>query len=430
MAGRKRNEELKVWVSSGGKGRNLVLEWREPHTHQRKTKSAGTQDKREAQRLAFELEEKLRRENGILTEDPTWLAFSQKYLDAQTRKGLRPNSLQRIQDTFGLAETLMTPKRMAQINTSWVEMFVRKIEETPGSRGKRSVSTINSYIRTLRAFLNYARGEGVIEEIRKYPFRGDKAERDGKPPRPLTSEEFERAISLLPRLVDGERKKAKIKTRTPEWVASWVSDWEFFLVGLLLSGLRLSEGLALSWDRFAESGFWVLDIGGGVYRIHIEGRHQKNGRTQDLALSVEFCELLDSVPVEHRRGFVFNPRPSKQRPTKSGDINTRVGEQTASKTVSRLFKKALIVVEKTEAGTEYATAHNLRDTFASRMAARVPESVLKTMMRHQSSSTTHKHYVDIQASDIEAAIRPTEQSRERAISPRISPRRDLSDVQK
>jgi len=75
--------------------------------------------------------------------------------------------------------------------------------------------------------------------------------------------------------------------------------------GLLFSGLRMAELMALSWETDAD-----------VVAVFSEGEvpiiswnspeAQKNNTVADIPMTAEFADLLAEVPETKRRGFVFD----------------------------------------------------------------------------------------------------------------------------
>ncbi len=82
-------------------------------------------------------------------------------------------------------------------------------------------------------------------------------------------------------------------------------SWKFYLRGLDASGLRLSESLALRWDD--APGAIVVDYSGRHPMLRIPAEAEKGDTRQLLPMAPEFAELLNKVPVEDRRGRVFQP---------------------------------------------------------------------------------------------------------------------------
>lgn len=68
------------------------------------------------------------------------------------------------------------------------------------------------------------------------------------------------------------------------------------------------------------------------------------------------------------------------------------------RTISAIGKKANVVVNK--ASAKFASAHDLRRSFATRWASRVKPATLQLLMRHKPIETTLKDYVDQDADDV------------------------------
>ncbi len=192
--------------------------------------------------------------------------------------------------------------------------------------------------------------------------------------RPITAEEFDRMIAAVPKVRD-----------------KFVSRWQRFLRGLWWSGLRLGEALALSWDPDAGIS---IDLAGRYPVIRIAGDFQKNGKNEVLPMTPEFADLVLQTPEDERHGFVFD---LTERPARGNADLRRV-----CKIVSEIGRTAGIVVDRDADGSriKYATAHDLRRAFGTRLARRVPSLVLQRLMRHADISTTMRYYVDIDADDI------------------------------
>jgi integrase len=156
---------------------------------------------------------------------------------------------------------------------------------------------------------------------------------------------------------------------------------------LWLSGLRLGEALALSWNREAP---FQADLTGRRPAFRIYGEAQKSGRDEVLPMTPDFAQFLAETPAADRVGPVFSlaDRQHHRRlePHRVGEIVGKIGE------------KAGVVVNK--AAGKFASAHDLRRAFGTRWAKRVMPAVLRRLMRHSAIQTTMAYYVDLDADDL------------------------------
>ena len=181
-------------------------------------------------------------------------------------------------------------------------------------------------------------------------------------------------------------------------LADRAESWIFLLRGLEYSGLRLGEALECTWDD--TSRIWI-DWTGQRPAMVIPAHMQKGGKDSVLPMSDQMIELLKSVPEDARGHYVFNPKPERNHNLDRPRLDT------VSSTICDLGKAAGIKTkDHTDAKqVKFASAHDLRRTFGSRMAPKVPAQVLQKLMRHASIQTTIEFYVELSARDlIEAAF--------------------------
>jgi integrase len=167
--------------------------------------------------------------------------------------------------------------------------------------------------------------------------------------------------------------------------------WQQLLRGLNLSGMRLGEALALSWD---EGSPISVTTAGKYPALLIQAGAQKNHTEQLLPLAPEFAEFLLAVPEAERQGLVFGiyGRPGKPLSTKR-----------ASRYISAIGKAAGVVTNKSEG--KFASAHDLRRSFCTRWAKRIMPADLKVLARHSSINTTMRFYVTQSADDVGSRLR-------------------------
>jgi integrase len=206
--------------------------------------------------------------------------------------------------------------------------------------------------------------------------------------RALSGEEAERMIATVP------------KVRPHDAPA-----WQRLLRGLWLSGLRMSEAVALTWD----DGPFVLDTTGRYPAFVIDGDFQKSRRSEVCPVTPDFVEwILAETPEAERVGRVF-PLPGLRD-------GSPMAPHRASEIVSAIGKRAGVVVGTTETVTRengrlvrtpekmYAGAHDCRRAFCTKWAKRKMPPVVQRLARHANIATTMGFYVALDADEIAADL--------------------------
>jgi integrase len=356
-------DEIKVHVVDFGRT-NLYLRYVDPLTGRQVTKSARTSKQADAKKAAGVWEDQLRNGTYKPKSRVTWKEFRERY-ESEALPGLATTTAEKVFATFNTVEQYISPDRLQAMNADRVSKWQQALRDNG-----RAESTIKSYSGHLKAALNWAKDVGLLVDvptIRMPPrAKGGKVMKG----RPITTEEFERMLEAVPKVV-GERRAA---------------SWAFLLRGLWLSGLRISEALTLSWDGSE----LAVDLTGRRPMLRISAEHEKGHKDRLLPLAPEAAELLLSIPEDQRTGRVFNP-------ANVAGYKGRPRRETVSDTISRIGEKAGVKVNEGKlAGkdhTKYASAHDLRRAFGLRWAMRVMPPVLQQLMRHESIETTMRFYV-------------------------------------
>ena len=170
-------------------------------------------------------------------------------------------------------------------------------------REGKSEFTIRNYFAHLKAAMRWAASVGLLAAVPDFP-KVQRAKR-GKSMkgRPITTEECERMLSVVGKVLTGQdrakgskgRKTDKLRTADPAAVASW----RFYLQGLWWSGFRLRESLGMSWEPRAALS---VDLSGKYPMVRIRGDSQKSGKDQLCPLAPEFAEMLLAVPKARGMG--------------------------------------------------------------------------------------------------------------------------------
>jgi integrase len=228
----------------------------------------------------------------------------------------------------------------------------------------RSPHTVRSYMATLLAALNWA-----FRPMKHLPERIEFDLIDCDDPdkgRPITTEEFERMLAAIPKVV-GEDK---------------AESWRYLLRGMWESGLRRSEAMRTAWDT---DGAIIPHFSRNqpLPVLHIPAKMQKNRRAQDVPTTPAFAALLEETPVASRTGWIFNPSPRRG--------TGRLSVAQAGRIISKIGRKALVVVN---ANGKAGSSHDFRRSFGQRMAdAGLPPRDLMSIMRHSSMATTERYYL-------------------------------------
>ena len=366
------SEEIKVSVNSWGAGRNLVLSWTDPTTDLRKTRSAKTKDWRTAERLAGELEKELAA-GQVSPSKITWSEFVRRY-DAEKLATLAPSSRRSALGSLRQVKRVLGIEQLAKLSASAMSTFQAECRK----EGMKD-TTLAHHLRHIKAATRWAVKLGLMSKAPavEMPKRAKGSQARS---RPITAEEYERALLTIP------------KARPQD-----AAQWERYITGLWLSGLRRSEALALSWDQ--DQAFCVhLGEKRPVFIIRAEG--QKSGKAETCPMAPEFGAWLLAVPEAERTGRVFhlvNVRTNQPLcENRVGRIVEKIGRKAGIKVGTRTKRKD----GKATTVPVFAGCHSYRRGFGSKWARRVAPSVLKRLMRHASIATTEAYYVHLNASDV------------------------------
>lgn len=333
--------------------------WIDPRTGLKKTQSTKTAVRREAERFAAKLEEKLKNGPATEVEDLAWKEFRKQY-EEEVYPEQSPKTRETTKSTFNAIEKILRPARVSSITTAQVRKFKRKIRARTASK-----FSIKRHLTELRKILRWAVRSDILDEKSMPKIEMPKKVRGSKG-RGITTEEFERILAAA----DG--------VLTPDQLPSWT----FYMKGLFWSGLRLRESLQLHWTDDTNI---CVELSGRRPMFRIQSHTDKGREFRLLPMAPEFAELLETVPASEREGLVFQP----------------IGRHTTAvplanwicRKVSACGKKAGVKVMQQGEKVKYASAHDLRRAFGVRWSQRVLAPILMEMMRHESIQTTQEFYV-------------------------------------
>ncbi len=337
---------IKVRVWNRPDRKNLQLIYIDPMSGRTVSKSAKTDNPKDAERAAFKWELELKKLNGILDSD--WKNFRNRYEDehlatiSKSARNLAIYSLNRFEKHVG------QPKNMRSITTSVISQFASKLREEGLSE-----QTVGMYLRTIQASFNWAEKIGILDRAPKFFL----PKRRGGKGRPLTFREVLRFFQSIRQVVPAEHRPAIIQLVKIMW----------------LGGFRLSE----AWRLDFENPPVQVNFNSKIPSIVWSEGGQKSGKSESTPMPPDLARLLRRDPVGRA-------------------VKTTLSKRMASDYLSKIGSNANIKVSS----TKFATAHDFRRTFGQRWALRVHPFVLKAMMRHSDLNTTLTYYVDLEATDL------------------------------
>jgi integrase len=234
-------------------------------------------------------------------------------------------------------------------------------------------TTVSSYLKHVRASLGWAEENGYIKVAPRVR-TGTTAKMKG---RPITGEEFERMLAAVPKVKRIGRARA--------------GQWRRILTGLWLMGLRLQEAIDMDWTD--EESIRPVRLDSARPLLCFPMDEHKNGKDQLVPLTPDAAAFLRETPKSKRSGRVF-PLMGAKLPILTADA--------ASGFISDIGEQAKVLIGpakkiKKNGQPRCATAHDLRRSFATRLARQVSSDILQALMRHADIKTTRAHYAEIEA---------------------------------
>lgn len=344
---------IRVLIRSKGGRHKLTLYYIDPATKREVTRSAGTNDRREAERAAALWEAELLNFRGANGDG--WDYFRRRFEDEHLL-GKSLKTCKAYSVGLNALARLMNPKKVSDVTTDVLSRFQAAL-----IREELSIVTVRNYLRHVKAALNWAEYVGIIDRAPKVklPPMGKHRFMKG---RPLTEPEYRKMLATC-----------------HELYGDAAGLWQRFLTLLWLSGLRLEEATRLSW----ETPPILINLEASPYPlmiIHAEG--QKSRQDECVPLPPDLAAWLRMTPECDRCGLVA-PLPQ---------LNTT----NTGREISRIGEAAKIKVN--DAG-KFASAHDFRRSFGTRWARLVKPLTLQRLMRHSAIETTLRYYVGLSSDD-------------------------------
>ena len=256
------DKRITVYMLNQKDRRFFKLEWVDPDTGERKSRSAKTDDPDEAERKRADLEYEL---NHGLHREPSkmlWETFRELY-EEEKLAGARKATRKKAGYVFNSFEKLASPRTLGQVSERTVSRYATRLRE----EGMKA-ATIQGHLAYLRAALRWAADQKLIPAAPKVPKKTII--------RKIVAEEFERLLAKAPD-----------------------DCWAAFLQTAWYTGMRRNEMLDLTWDG-ADGQPWV-DL--AENRIWLPAAYNKSDADQWLPVHPELAEVLR--PRKRDRGRLF-----------------------------------------------------------------------------------------------------------------------------
>jgi integrase len=347
------DKSIVVWVQHFADRPCLMLQWHDPLTGKRKSKSAETCNPLDAERRRADLEYEL---NHGLYQEPsrmTWEAF-RKTCEEEYLAARRQNTRRNYRVTFDLFERICNPKNLGSITERTISTFAAGLHKAKGygSEGMMA-STIKIRLQALSAALAWAVRQKLLAAAPSFPT----VKVPKKKPQAVPTETFERLL-----------EKAK---SDPAMYAFLLCGW--------LGGLRLNEAIALEREE-TDKAPWV-DFARD--RIVLPAGVVKAVEDQWVPLDPVLRSALEELPSHGRKFFRFVAQDGH-----------RIGSVAVSHRVVALAKAARVKL----------TMRALRRGFGCRYAGKVPAQVLQKLMRHSNIRVTMDYYANVDEAAMEAVL--------------------------
>jgi integrase len=343
------SKRIVVWVQHFADRPFLMLQWYDPDTGKRKSKSAQTCNPLEAEQARADLEYELN--NGLYQEGSriSWEKFRELF-EAEYLAGLRQKTQIKYGTVLDVFEQTVAPRALRDATERTVSRFVKGLRERrqrkQGKVGLEPV-TIHNYLVALKTALGWAVGQKLLPSLPAFPA----VRVPRKKPQPIPAESFERLLAKAP---------------DDLWHAYLLCGW--------YAGLRFTETLSLEWERGDRHPWIDFDRN----RVVLPAVFAKSAEDQSVPLHPILRAALEALPRTGQRVFLF---PSK-----------RPGRLLTWRAVSWRVK------EMAKAAGVRLTMHKLRKGFGCRVAQQLGKGnapVLHELMRHSSMQITMDYYASV-----------------------------------
>ena len=145
-----------IWVQFFGDRDYFMLQWHDPETGKRKSKSAGTCNSEMGEQKRADLEYELN--NGLYSEPAhtSWKKLRELY-EAEPLPNLRPGSSKLLKLSLDQFEVIVKPGALRGITERSISTFVRGLRERKGLQSEYAqASTVDTKLDYLKGVLSWA----------------------------------------------------------------------------------------------------------------------------------------------------------------------------------------------------------------------------------------------------------------------------------
>lgn len=345
-----------VWITHFPDREALQLQWLDPGSGRKRTRSTRTADPELAEQIRADREYEL---NHGLHAEPSrlaWPAFRQLFWDERVAH-LRLCTQHNYQVCLDLFEEICKPAGLTGISERTISAFAAGLRRRKGNHGQpQQASTVKVRLQFLRTALRWAASQKLLPACPVFP----KVKVPKKRPQPVPLEIVERLL-----------------------VATADQQMRVYLLCAWLAGLRLNEALALSREE-SDTSPWLDPA---RRRIWLPAGFVKGDEDQWVPLDPELAAALAGLPVRPD-GKVFH------------FVEERSGKPVSDIAVSARVRELAVL-----AGVRL-TCRSLRRGFGCRYAGKVPAQVLQRLMRHANIKTTMDYYANVDDAVEEAVLGP------------------------
>ncbi len=125
-------KRIRVWTQRFKDRPQLMLQWLDPDTGRRKSKSAGTADEAEAEQARSDLEYELNHGKHQAASRMTWEAFRDLF-EVEYLPDKRPGTRDVYRATLDRFEQLCNPRTLRGVTERTVSLFAAGLRKEPGA---------------------------------------------------------------------------------------------------------------------------------------------------------------------------------------------------------------------------------------------------------------------------------------------------------